>query len=327
MAESDKGAAAVPSSLTSAADRIREASKWLIVSFAAVGVTLFGGLQLADLGELSGDQEGRWIPAVLGVALGLGGLALAIFGASSVVTESYASLGWLSEDENSEIRLELERDPTLLGGFDSIEILAREIHAAQKRRNEAYAARYQSVGAGASTARIEAANEEVRSASHSLEALSQVEQRILRDASLKRVAKAYEKSRSRMFVGAGIAALGIASFAWGANPPDRPKTVEAEQILPPSPSDVTVVIGEGGGRRNLPSGKSLQEALGVNCDISNVAAIALAAAGDTYDLVSIKTDRCNPVYFTVGPSQGRIVPRAVEEKDAKAAAEPARPQG
>src|ERR1700724_3728457 len=40
-------------SLARASDRIREAAKWLIVSFAAVGVTLYGGLQLASIGKLS----------------------------------------------------------------------------------------------------------------------------------------------------------------------------------------------------------------------------------------------------------------------------------
>jgi hypothetical protein len=44
-----------PSSLAQAAERIRDAAKWLIASFAAVGAILVAGLQLTGIGKLSND--------------------------------------------------------------------------------------------------------------------------------------------------------------------------------------------------------------------------------------------------------------------------------
>ncbi|MFE9837356.1 hypothetical protein ACFYP4_19840 [Streptomyces sp. NPDC005551] len=304
-------------SLGLASDRIREAAKWLIVSFAAVGVTLFGGLQLANIGQLSADQPSRLIPAALGFLLGLVGLALAIYAASSVVTESYASLWWLTGQANEQLRLALERDPTLLGGYPTIASLMEEIEQAQKRRKEAYGARYAEAPEGESDSdrksRMERVDTEFYHASYTLQSLAQVEQRVLQVASFDRVGKAYEESRTKMFWGAGIAALGIGLFAWGVNQPASPKSVKAEQVLPPSPSNVTAVINESGADSQLVSGKSLRQALGKDCDLSKVGAIALSASGDTYDLVSLKTDKCNSVYFTVNPSQGKVVPRKAEQ--------------
>ncbi|WP_432752718.1 hypothetical protein ACE1OA_11210 [Streptomyces sp. JL2001] len=320
MAESKKDEAAT--GLSSAADRIRESAKWLLVSFAAVGVTLFGGLQLANIGRLQLDDPIRWVPAVGGVALGLAGLAIAIYAASSVVTESYASLAWLSQAEGQDIRGEVEQDSLLLGGYENVQALASEIKKAQLRKNKAYTARYAEAPVGEvesyRKARLERLDAEFYSASYALQSLSQVEQRILHVASLRRVAKAYEDSRKTMFLGAGMTALGIALFAWGANPPDPAESVEAEQVLPPSPSDVIAMIENDDVRAERPLGVTLREALGADCDLSKVAAIALSAAGDTYDLVSIKTNRCNVAYFKLNPSQGKVLPRVAPEEGAKA---------
>ncbi|WP_406387059.1 hypothetical protein [Streptomyces sp. NBC_00211] len=322
MSETENKESPTGPSLKSGADRIREAAKWLIVSFAAVGVTLFGGLQLADVGQLSADQPARWVPAILGIILGLIGLAVAIHAASSVVTESYASLGWLETADAASIKREIETDASLLGGFENVADLRSAIATAQARRKGAYEARYAPPPADESDSnhetRIAAADAELVSASYWLQSLSQVEQRALQVASFRRTSVAYLNARGKMFWGAALTALGISLFAWGANPPEKPEAVMAEQILPPSPSNVRVIVtNQSGIKVQASQDVTLSKALGKDCALSKIDAIALGATGDTYYLVSLKTDRCNPVYFTIDPSQGKVVPREAEKDESK----------
>lgn len=301
------------SSLSQAADRIRESAKWLIVSFAAVGVILYGGLQLASLGKLSTDQPVRLTAAGIGVLLGLTGLAVAIAAASSVVTKSYVSLQWLKDlRPNHPIRTEIESDKSLLGGHSRLEDLASQLSLAQERRLRAYQNRYAPAPTNESPAdrdaRIESENKEFAYADNWLASLTNTEDNVLQVASFNRVAHAYEKARKNMFIGAGLAAAGIALFAWGANPP---ALVTAEQVLPPSPSDVTVVVSSAA--RDLPrvdlGGRSLQQLLGKTCDLSAVQAVAVGAEGSSYQVVSLHTDKCQAAFFTISPVQGRLIPR------------------
>jgi hypothetical protein len=229
--------------LARASDRIREAAKWLIVSFAAVGVTLYGGLQLASIGKLSTDQPGRLAAAGIGILLALAGLTIAIAAASSVVTKSYASLRWLLHlPPTDPVRADIEGDRSLLGGYQKIADLANDIDSSQQRRLKAYEDRYAPAPANETQqqrdARVAAANTEFELARNLASSLKNTENNVLQVASFNRLAGAYEKARRAMFAGAGIAAIGIALFAWGANPP---ALITARQVRPPAPSDVTII--------------------------------------------------------------------------------------
>lgn len=313
MAANDSNVKSGGNPLARAADRIREAAKWLIVSFAAVGVTLYGGLQLASIGKLSSDEPARLAAAGIGIFLGLVGLTIAIAAASSVVTKSYASLRWLRHLPPADsIRMNIEGDRSLLGGYENLDRLACEIESAQQRRQNAYEARYAPEPANETAdqrnARAAASNKELELAEKWTASLKNIEANVLNTASFIRVASAYEKARRAMFAGAGIAAIGIALFAWGANPP---QLITAEQILPPAPSDVTIIVAPSA--RDIPrpdlGGRSLQQLLGKGCDLSAVQGIAVGAEGSSYQVVSIRTQKCSTVFFRISPSQGRLVPR------------------
>lgn len=250
---------------------------------------------------------------MIGVLLGLTGLAVAIAAASSVVTKSYVSLQWLKGLKvDDRIRKEIEIDKALLGGYSRLEDLATQLSDAQERRLKAYQKRYEQAPTNEGTtgrdARIESENREFEYADNWLTSLKNTEDNVLQVASFSRVANAYEKARKNMFIGAGLAAAGIALFAWGANPP---AVVTAEQVLPPSPSDVTVVVSSAA--RDLPridlGGRSLRQLLGKTCNLSAVQAIAVGAEGSSYQVVSLHTDKCQAAFFTISPVQGRLIPR------------------
>jgi hypothetical protein len=305
------GQAADRSGLDRAADRIREAAKWLIVSFAAVGVTLFGGLQLASLGRLSLAQpDERFAAALGGVVLGLVGLAIAIGAASGVVTRSYVSLRWLDGlPPGDPVRTEIEGDRELLQGHPDVADLIRELDQAQQQRRSAYQALYQPVPPGEPApdpAPLIAASER---ANYWARWLKNVESNVLQVASYNRVAAAYRRARKWMFLGAGLTAAGITAFAWGANPP---APAAAVQVLPPAPSNVTVVVPpeqRDQARADL-DGRSLQQALGRDCDLAAVTAVAVGARGEVYDVVSVRTPECDAVMFRVAPELGRVLPRS-----------------
>lgn len=303
--------AADRSGLDRAADRIREAAKWLIVSFAAVGVTLFGGLQLASLGRLPLEHvDERFVAAVGGVGLGLVGLAIAIWAASGVVTRSYVSLRWLQGlPPDHPVRADIDNDHELLQGHRTVAELIQELDQAQQRRRSAYQALYQAVSPGQPApdpAPLIAASER---ANYWARWLKGVESNVLQVASYNRVAAAYRHARKWMFLGAALTAAGITAFAWGANPPTP---VAPVQVLPPTPSNVTVVVPAE--QRDLTradlDGRSLQQVLGANCDLTAVAAVVVGARGEAYDVVSVRTPECDAVMFRVSPEQARLLPRS-----------------
>lgn len=301
-------------SLASAADRIREAAKWLIVSFAAVGVTLFGGLQLASIGKLTWDHPERLSAAVLGVLLGLIGIGIAIAGASSVVTKSYVSLRWLETlDAADPVRADIEGDTVLLGGYESIAELSAALEEAQLRRLQAYQHRYAPAPANEDEERrkqrIARANAEFQYADNWALSLEQVQTNVLEVASFNRVRSAYEGARIKMFLGAALTATGIAAFAWGANPPER---IAAVEVLPSTPSNVTVTIDKEDRDAKRPdlNGTSLQQTLGMKCDLSSLNAVAVGARGESYEVVSARTDKCRAALFSVAPTQGKVLPRS-----------------
>jgi hypothetical protein len=114
------------SPLAQAADRIRESAKWLLVSFAAVGATLIAGLQLADIGSLTNDVDNRLTWAIVGIALGVAGVVVAIASASSVVTKSFVTLKSLADGDGSDAASKsVAGDRAVLGGYATLKELLR----------------------------------------------------------------------------------------------------------------------------------------------------------------------------------------------------------
>lgn len=213
-------------------DKIRDAAKWLIASFAAVGAVLIAGSQLSSIGKLpvcfdfSLECNRLWI-AVLGTIASLLGVVLAIWIGVRLLVPERLELGALSEEWNkermsfrgrrdSQLKAYFERDKDLLQGFDDLDDLATQQRAA-----------YEEADRLADALRNPSDDE----AGKRLHAEWEVADKHLADI-LRRgdvvVTTAnhalyvndfrFRSLRNLMLAGA-LAAVGIVAFAWAANPP------------------------------------------------------------------------------------------------------------
>jgi hypothetical protein len=310
--------------LGTAADRIRDSAKWLLGSFAAVGAILAAGLQLANIGNLNGQDQSRLVAALVGVAVTVIAIVVAIWQAGRVAAVSYVSLGLLSTPDYSEERAEIETDKALILEGENLGQFSQRAFAAAAAANSAFET-YQQAETAVELAQ---ANHPMPPGPNAIEPAEVVEAKRVRDekaaaseeayqraqhfakrrdsilevASFLRVRNAYNKARNFMAAAAVAAAAGIVAFAWGANPPHP---LSSGELLPATPSDVTVVFSK-------PVPASVTQVLGPNCDFSNVAAIAMTVTGDTYQVATLKTDTCQAVFLSIPPYVGHVIHRAPE---------------
>jgi hypothetical protein len=284
--------------LTRAADRIRESAKWLLVSFAAVGATLIAGLSLTSIGDLTNDgPHNRLTWAIVGISLGVLGVVVAIAAASIVVTKSFVTLKWLGEQsQTKQPRRDIEGDTALLGGYETVDQLKSAYDDAMTDRRTKMKASYD-----------DPTDDDKRKAATNARAwailLGQIVRHVVDQASFERVRASYGLARWGILAGAAISAVGIAAFAWAANPPKS----EQVPLVSSTPSDVMARI-------DPEDRKTFQAKLGTKCDLSRVHAVALGAVGESYQLASVPTDTCKPTVFTLAADQGRVAPVAAAQQ-------------
>src|SRR5690349_13767483 len=98
---SGRSAARSPNeSLAQGLDRIRETTKWLITTFAALGAILIAGTQLSAIGELDLARGDFWVALVGGLGA-LIGIWLAIWHASNVLIGGVIGLSDLDATDMS----------------------------------------------------------------------------------------------------------------------------------------------------------------------------------------------------------------------------------
>jgi hypothetical protein len=284
-------------SLAQAADRIRESAKWLIASFAAVGGILVAGLQLTGIGKLTNeppDHRLGW--ALAGLCAAISGIVIAIAAASSVVTKSFVTLKWLANQEPSHPAMEgIEGDVGLLGGYANVADLNSAYGTAMQERQRAYSTYYGTLD--------DATDTKAQAAQNWATLLGLIQAHVLEQASFNNLRHSYRKARWGILAGAAITAVGIAAFAWGANPPEPVR----QPVVLPQPSEVTVVIKPRDPKKVERQVRELQRRLGSRCKLSAIDAVVLDSMGQSYRVASVATDRCAVVFFTVGPELGRVL--------------------
>lgn len=305
MPEAAAAEPAARSSLASAADRLREAAKWLVGAFAAVGVVLAGGLQLAAIGELSFDDPLRLCFAVVGLVATVVGIGVAIGAAAGIPSSSYVSLAWLTSNPDDKATQVVAADPALRAYKATIEAFRTEVDRVLPEAEALYAEIFATGPPGETPAlrdiRVAEATAAYDPVRQQAEFLVAARDNTLDVASFSRVRFAYEDARTRMLVGALVAAAGLGAFAWGANGPAR-DPVPAGEVLPKTPSEVTVII-------KAASRSDIAKLLGSGCDVASLDGIALAVKGDTYQIATVKTKECSPALLEVSPAIGDVVPR------------------
>lgn len=126
-------------------EKIRDAAKWLVGSFAAVGAALIAGSQLSSIGQLplctGWSLSCLRLPlALLGAAAGLGGVVWAIWTAVLMLVPnnqpaSTLQKEWMKGEKSAVFRFFNENRPYLQGYKDFADLDAQE-RAAYAKRDE-----------------------------------------------------------------------------------------------------------------------------------------------------------------------------------------------
>ncbi|MEV4134696.1 pentapeptide repeat-containing protein [Dactylosporangium sp. NPDC049742] len=204
--------------LERANDRIRDASKWLVASAAAVGAALIAGSQLSDIGRLpvgaptSVEHARLWV-AVLGAVLGLVAVVHVIWRAVQILLPALVTIeeldaAWAAPPRDLRPVVAFFRArPKYLQGFST----PGELIEHRAERADALAGTAERSGGVGE-------EEEIRGE------ITDLDQRITTIemmAAHERLKSQFHGALSRLLVSAAVAALGVTAFAWAANPPDR----------------------------------------------------------------------------------------------------------
>jgi hypothetical protein len=204
-------------------DRIRDAAKWLVASFAAVGAALIAGSQLSSIGKLPvcwhlSLECTRLGWAILGAIAGLAGVVWAIWTAVMLLVPnnlppSALQKEWKKGDKSALFRYFHDNPAYLQGYEDFADLDAREKEAYAKRDalsdefdRTPEDQRAEVVG------EIEAADEEIQDFLDRSEAAIAYANLVLLNDQFR------SKALRTLLLAAVIAGLGISVFAWAANP-------------------------------------------------------------------------------------------------------------
>ncbi len=126
-----------------AVDDMRTSAKWVLGAFAAVGATLFAGLQLTSFGALDLDRDPWRGPiALIALVVALMGVTGAIGTLGAFLARGPLTLRGLVDGDGSdfdEARASLNGDRTILGQIDDVGALREEIAKTVRRLDDAAA--------------------------------------------------------------------------------------------------------------------------------------------------------------------------------------------
>jgi hypothetical protein len=282
---------------------VRDATRWLVTTFGAVGAILVAGLSLSSFSaiEASSDADHRlWVTAA-GIALAGLGVVVGIAAASAVLTPVLPTVDSIGESRGRRIR-EFRGRPEYLSGYVDFEELRttykesvdRLHRAAQVRQAKAAACD----AAPSDPKRRERAEKELAEAEGAeADAADDLRDRteelgaVFPTFSYLITLRRFYWARIAMALGAVAIVGGVAAAAWGLNPPkDQPVRL----TVPNAPS---AVVDVDVGPRLAPSLRAL---IGRRCAPGGTArAILLGADEKSEDVVLLPQDGCRPVRLTV----------------------------
>jgi hypothetical protein len=200
--------------LAAAADRVREAAKWAVAAFAAIGALLTAGLQLSTIGSLEGFR--LWV-AVGAAIVAFLATAAVVWWIVQVMMPSDVTLAQLAhgnaprlaefiENENPFLLHELAKT---LGGDDGLYEKWRKVLG---ERADAFSTYYD--------APTDEARQRAELADGQLNLFGPVVTGVLDAASYEQLRLKFRDNFSRLFVGVLFTAVALTAFAWAANPPE-----------------------------------------------------------------------------------------------------------
>jgi uncharacterized protein YjbI with pentapeptide repeats len=204
-------------------EKIRDAAKWLIASFAAVGAALIAGSQLSSIGKLplcaprSLDCARLWI-AVFGTLASLLGVVFAIWIGVTLLVPDPAPVSVLREEwksRGSYLQTYFRNNSSLLQGFKDLDDMDRQEADAFREVD-----RLRAEVEGASQGERDKLEQELSAADSYLGEILERSDVVVSTANHVRFVHAFKSGALKKLVGAAsLAALGIVAFAWAANPP------------------------------------------------------------------------------------------------------------
>lgn len=274
--------------LAGAGDRIREASKWLLTAFGAVGVVVVAGVALGDVGRVAPSD--RWL-AVTCVAVAVIGVGIAILAAGSVLTQGFVTL------EEAATANEV-KDPALLAGLPNVAELRRRYLTSLTQSRESAEALYTHLGGDATAPNFADTTKALTKKAESATAMAtyyddQVHQ-VLTRQNYAKVAAAYDGARIRMALGTGLAVVGILGFVLvTASPAQSP-------VVGKVPVAVTVTVDPIAQDR-------VHALLGAQCELTDLPGTAIATEGEAVVVAFAKHSDCAEGLVRFAPGEATVV--------------------
>ncbi len=288
MTTAGKPAAATPSSLGPAADRLRESARWLVIAFGAVAAVVFAGIGIAGFGSVDPDTApAQFWTALLGAAAALLGVLGALLVAMSLAAASTVSVAELCEPAGDRsmraVRAELAHDPVLAPWGNDVQRFFAQVGKA----NTLYHDRMRN---WAATDEVSAYPDFANRASDRVSSLTRVQNVVLETASYLRLRNRFARARWWIFVFLGLAATGATAFVWATG-------AAATESVPAKATTATWTVPDDD--RDV-----VRRRLGTGCtyDLDEIPVVILGeqGGGAETDVVSASSRTCDPVRLVVG---------------------------
>jgi hypothetical protein len=284
----------VPSPALGGIDQLRATAKWLVAAFGALGAALIASVQLRDLGGLTGGDRTR---ALVGFALGIAGVLIALLAATSVLSAKSVELTELSERSKSAPHLRrwfashVSVPSSLLGGYDTIDTLRSDLVEASRERIDAYRERLNP----ADSAAYDAASRRYAVANLRLQLVAPVVAPLLEYALFERVRSVWRRvTLPGVVLGVTLATIGTALFVTSLGEKEN----EPVGAVAARPVQAVMDLSPDGEAK-------FSAALGGECDPTAVAVIVLASSDDGWDVVTAD-ETCASLRLDVSSEDGAV---------------------
>ncbi len=210
----DGGAGPGAGALGRAADRLRDAARWLVVSFGAVAAVVFAGITVTRFGDLDPQAApGLFATALAGAVAAMVGALAALLLSISLASASIVSLADLTDPRRSGATAAaaraVARDPLLAPWDGSLRRFTADIRGAHERYQGELRAWRENGDPGTGP---------LNRASERLTSLGRTQAQVLETASFVRLAARFASARWWLAGWLGLAAVGAGVFAWATSP-------------------------------------------------------------------------------------------------------------
>lgn len=255
--------------------RLRDTAKWILTSFAAVGAILVGGLQVSNIGKLTGETpDARVWATLVGIAVAALGVALAIGFMSSVLQPTLNS--FRSADKNTDVADRALAESMRVTYAQLKAKIAEKDAAVETAKNQGYD------------------SDAYRDALADRNAWEETRQDALTLIGTELLWHRYTNARRAVLAAIFLVLGGVVAFAWGANPPEDEKEKPAV-TLDQAPLLLDVHLSDAGVA-------ALKKARG--CQTADLQVLSIGGKSGEREVVTVPARGCNAVRFVLTPTLG-----------------------